>query len=198
MLGTATLLGHTKLDPEQVELLQTISLSSQQLSNLISNVLDMSRIEENKLTIEKVPIHLEKCMQEVLDLFRTDMVRMKLDPILELDPNLPVCIITDELRLRQILTNLLSNAIKFSKPHGIVILAVRRFESAPDKLYFSVEDEGIGISEAASKALFESFRQAEASTARRFGGSGLGLVIAKVRRGWKRIMRVVTDPHRGW
>lgn len=141
----------------------------------------MSRIEENKLTIEKVPIHLEKCMQEVLDLFRTDMVRMKLDPILELDPNLPVCIITDELRLRQILTNLLSNAIKFSKPHGIVILAVRRFESAPDKLYFSVEDEGIGISEAASKALFESFRQAEASTARRFGGSGLGLVIAKVR-----------------
>lgn len=180
ILGTSTLLSHTKLDGDQEELLRTITLSSQQLSNLISNVLDLSRIEENKLTIEKVSVVIEKSMKEVLELFRTDFVRMKIDPILEIAPNVPKLIVSDELRIRQIITNLLSNAIKFSKPNSVIILGVNLSDVDTKMIEIRVEDEGVGISESAGKRLFESFNQLEASIARKYGGSGLGLVICKV------------------
>lgn len=181
ILGTSTLLSHTNLDADQQELLRTISLSSQQLSSLISNVLDLSRIEENKLVLERIPIMIEKSVHEVVELFRTNLVRMKIDTIIEIHPAVPEWIISDELCLRQVLTNLLGNAIKFSPPDSVVVVRVARIVvNDVEYVKFYVEDEGPGISEETGKRLFESFSQADVSTARKYGGSGLGLVISKV------------------
>lgn len=182
ILGTATLLSHSKLGREQLDLVQTITLSSQQLSNLISNVLDLNRIEENKLFLENIPVDVERCVNEVADLFRTDLTRKKLDLIIDIDAKVSPWIKCDELRLRQVLTNLLSNAIKFSKPTGLVQVSAQPGDHG--KLEFIVQDEGIGIPEATAATLFQSFSQAEVSIARRFGGSGLGLVISKVFMPW--------------
>lgn len=181
VLGTSTLLSHTTLSSDQQELLRTITLSSQQLSNLISNVLDLSRIEENKLILERVPIMLEKCISEVMELFRANLVRMKMDHIIELSPSVPQWVLSDELRLRQVLTNLLGNAIKFSEPSTVVSVKVQSVEKdGRPYIEFSVQDEGLGIAETAGKKLFQSFNQVDASTTRKYGGSGLGLVISKV------------------
>lgn len=182
------MLSHSKLEKDQLELVQTITLSSQQLSNLISNVLDLNRIEENKLFLENIPVEIERCAHEVSDLFRTDLTRNKLDLIIKIDPQVPQWFIVDELRLRQVLTNLISNAIKFSKPRGLIQFIVNPHLSEPHMMEFLIQDEGIGISEATAANLFQSFSQAEASTARRFGGSGLGLVISKVSLGYSHNM----------
>lgn len=181
VLGTATLLSLTKLDSDQEELLKTITASSQQLSNLITNVLDLGKIEENKVAIEKGPVHLEKCISEVMELFRSDFVRLRLETIVEIAPNVPSWVISDELRFKQIVTNFLSNAIKFSPPHSVVeLMLVALIGKETKDIQVSVEDEGPGISEEAGRRLFQSYNQLDPSTARRYGGTGLGLVICKV------------------
>lgn len=181
MLGTSALLAHTNLTPDQEELLRTITVSSQQLSSLISNVLDLSRIEENKLVVEKSPVSLEKCFTESCELFRSDAIRLKLEIIMEIDISVPVWVASDELRIRQVITNLLSNAIKFATPHSTVSLTATK-TTINDKEYIlvSVEDEGRGISQQAGRTLFESYNQLDSSTTKQYGGSGLGLVISKV------------------
>lgn len=181
VLGTTTLLSHTQLDSDQEELVKTISVSSQQLSNLISDVLDLAKIEESKLVIDIAPICVERVIYEVGDQFRADLVMKHLELLVEISPNLPKWIMSDELRLRQILTNYLSNAIKFSKQDGIVKVSAKAItKDKKNYMEVLVEDEGVGISEApGSNKLFEKFSQRERSTAKKYGGTGLGLVISK-------------------
>lgn len=143
--------------------------------------MDLGKIEENKVVIERGPVHLEKCLSEVMELFRSDLVRLRLETIVEIAPNVPSWVISDELRLKQIVTNLLSNAIKFSSPQSAVtLIVVALLREDTRSIQVSVEDEGPGISEEAGRRLFQSYNQLDPSTARKYGGTGLGLVICKV------------------
>lgn len=164
---------------EQDDLLRTISLSSHQLSNILNNMIDYARIEEKKINLEIGPVHLERFLDDLIDLFRTDLSRMHVDLIVEIASDMSEIVFADEVRLRQILTNLVGNSIKFSRSHSVIYINVRR-ETGGSRIEFSVEDEGIGISTAAARNLFKKFEQADTTIPKKYGGSGLGLAICKV------------------
>lgn len=126
VIGTASLLKYTKLTDEQEELLKTIRVCSQQLFNLINNILDLSKIEQSRLVIDRQPVHLEKCLTDLLDVFANDVNGRAVDLSLLIDTRVPEWILTDEQRLRQVVTNLLSNAVKFTNPGTFVTIEVHR------------------------------------------------------------------------
>lgn len=180
VIGTSSLLRYTPLNLEQEELLNTIRVCSQQLFTLINNVLDLSKLDQNRLSLENRPVQVERCINETIDIFTNELHRRSLDAVVEMEPSVPQWIISDELRLRQVLTNMLSNAVKFSKLRGLVKVSVSRASNSPGLLLFCIEDEGIGIpTEINPQKLFDTFMQLDSSIARKYGGSGLGLVISK-------------------
>ena len=161
--------------------LNKINDASHHLLGVINDILDMSKIDAGKFELSNVEFSPEKMLLRVVNIvnFRVDEKRQKL--IVNLDPELPAFIISDDQRLAQVITNLLSNAVKFTPEEGKVEIEVTLLSREGDELriYVAVTDNGIGISPEQQQKLFTSFTQADASTSRKFGGTGLGLAISK-------------------
>jgi len=181
ILGMTELLLQTPLAPRQRELAAAAYASGQTMLHVLNDVLDVSKIEAGKVVLELVDFDLARLLADELDLFRATATAGAIMLEGEFDPALPQRINGDPTRLRQVLTNLLNNALKFTERGGQVRLSARRVGggAASHRLAFEVRDNGIGISEAAQRRLFEPFTQADESTTRRFGGTGLGLAISK-------------------
>ncbi|MDZ7670661.1 MAG: ATP-binding protein [Gammaproteobacteria bacterium] len=186
IVGFSKLALDTSLDRKQHEYLTSIRNAAESLLTLVNDILDFSKIEAGKLTLEQRPFTLSDTLGEVERLFRTELRRRKLEFVLDdrtrEHPEFPAdgLLVGDAMRLQQVLVNLVGNAVKFTESGSIRLRAEVESLSSPDLvLAIAVEDTGIGISEEQQRRLFESFEQAESSTTRRFGGTGLGLTICR-------------------
>jgi signal transduction histidine kinase/DNA-binding response OmpR family regulator/HPt (histidine-containing phosphotransfer) domain-containing protein len=170
----------TRLDKEQKQFVTTALNSSQILLSIINDILDFSKIEAGKLDLEFIDINLKSVIEQVTSLMKNAADRRHLRLGYRIDPNIPHSVRGDPIRLRQILTNLVSNAVKFTE-HGEVTVELSRRQSTRTEveLLFGVRDTGIGMTQEQVTRLFEPFSQADASTTRKHGGTGLGLVICK-------------------
>lgn len=178
IIGMTGLILGTQLGADQREFAETIRTSSDSLLSIINEILDFSKIEAGRLELEERPFGLRACIEEALDLLTPKALDGGLELIYYIDPRVPEVVLGDETRLRQILVNLLGNAVKFT-PSGDVYVSVRPDEQAEGLLEFAVRDTGIGIPADRLLSLFRPFMQVDASTTRRFGGTGLGLTISK-------------------
>jgi PAS domain S-box-containing protein len=186
VIGMTGLLLETELTPEQREFAEVIRASGDALLGIINDILDMSKIEAGRLELERRPFVLRDSIEAALDLVAASAAAKALDLAFLLDPRAPVTLVGDATRLGQILANLLTNAVKFTE-RGEVVLSVEssRVDEADGwdaeiyELHFAVRDTGIGIPMERIDHLFHSFSQVDASTTRRYGGTGLGLVISK-------------------
>lgn len=180
VIGFTNVLLESKLDPLQLDYVKTIKSSAQDLLNIISDILDYSKMDAGKLHLDCIPLDLRACVDEVLTLAAPNANKKGVDLIPSTAINVPKTVLGDPLRIKQILTNLVSNAIKFTD-HGYVLVRTKiELESEKDyALTISVTDTGIGISNDDQTKLFNAFNQADTSITRRFGGTGLGLVICK-------------------
>jgi signal transduction histidine kinase/DNA-binding response OmpR family regulator len=161
--------------------LQKIEDASTHLLGVINDILDMSKIEANKLELSPERFNFEKMLQKVASVINFRMEEKKLNFTVQIDENIPQELIGDDQRIAQVVTNLLSNAVKFTPPEGRIHLKAQLLEEEDglSAIGVSVADSGIGISEEQQSRLFTSFQQAESSTSRKFGGTGLGLAISK-------------------
>jgi PAS domain S-box-containing protein len=180
VIGMTEQLLYSEPDPEKTEKLRIIYDSGHFLLDLINDTLDFSKLEAGKIEIENSPFNLHKCSHEIVRLFKSGAKQKRIDLSLNIDSTVPEWIYGDLTRIRQILMNLLSNAMKFTEK-GSVMVSSKGIEISEGifKIVFMVQDTGIGISIENQKKLFQAFSQADASTTRRFGGTGLGLVICK-------------------
>ncbi len=174
------LLRQDNLSNDQSLYLQTIRKSSAHLLALINDVLDFSKIDAGKLELDKASFDLEEAIFDVMDMLSPLAAQKHINMAFYFADNVPLQVIGDALRFKQILTNLISNAIKFT-PDGEIIVRARmeHDDIGQCHLHFSVQDSGIGLSGTDRKRLFESFSQGDASVTRQFGGTGLGLAISK-------------------
>ena len=174
------MIGSGPLAPDQREMLQTASLSSQQLLRIVDDILDYSRLEANRLELETTSFNLRELLDSVIQLMAQPAQHKHLKLELHIDPAVRLPVRGDPLRLRQVIGNLVGNAIKFTEQGGVVVNVSRQGETASrHKLRFEVIDTGIGLSAEQQSRLFNSFTQADASTTRLYGGTGLGLAISK-------------------
>ena len=176
VIGMSGVLLDTPLSDDQREVATTIRNSGEALLTIINDILDFSKIEAGRMDIEAHPFDLRECVASAVDLIASRAAEKSVKLVSTVDGDVPAVISGDSTRLRQVLLNLLSNAVKFTEK-GNVTLTVGR--GAGDELNFAVRDSGIGLSEAGIAKLFQRFSQAESSTTRQYGGTGLGLVISK-------------------
>ncbi len=170
----------TQLSNSQKDYLQTIEKSANNLLSIINDILDFSKLEAGKLALENIPFEFEQNLEEVVDLLATSAHEKGLEITLKVDPKIPVGLVGDPLRIQQVLTNLVGNSIKFTERGNIDIsVELRAMRDDTVELQFTVRDTGIGISERQQSQLFQAFSQADASISRRYGGTGLGLVITQ-------------------
>src|SRR3569833_2974746 len=180
VMGMAALLCETPLDDEQREYAETIRLSGESLLNVINDILDFSKIESGQMEIDCHEFALRQCINEVLNLFGKQAAKNHIRILYHIDEKIPSHIITDRLRLKQVLSNLVSNALKFTHAGEIAInVKVQDISGGNLKLLFEVKDTGIGISDDKIARLFQPFSQGDSSITRRYGGTGLGLVICE-------------------
>lgn len=184
IIGFTDLVLTTGLQKVQQDYLKNVSKSAYNLLNIINDILDFSKIEAGKLFIEEVPFNLAELVEETVDIISIKAEEKGLELVCSIDPGLPSQMVGDPIRIKQVLTNLIGNAVKFTA-HGEVFIKV-----LPNKMYhcngstyidvdISVIDTGIGIPECKLHTIFDSFTQADSSTTRRYGGTGLGLTISK-------------------
>ncbi|MGF1853107.1 two-component sensor histidine kinase BarA [Vibrio satsumensis] len=170
----------THLSNSQTDYLQTIERSANNLLSIINDILDFSKLEAGKLALENIPFEFQASLEEVVNLQATNAHEKGLELTLKIDPKVPPGVVGDPLRIQQILTNLVGNSIKFTERGNIDISVELRSQSEDSiELQFMVRDTGIGISERQQAQLFQAFSQADASISRRYGGTGLGLVITQ-------------------
>jgi PAS domain S-box-containing protein len=180
VLGTLELLQDTTLDGEQRELAAIAMRSSHTLLDLINDILDFSKIESGKLELESIEFDVREVVEDAVELLAERASTKGLAMAAVVDPKIPGLVRGDPVRLRQVLINLLGNAVKFTE-RGEVVIRVTQ-ETQDDEsvvLQFGVRDTGVGISAEARETLFHAFTQADMSTARKFGGTGLGLTISQ-------------------
>ncbi|NOX87780.1 MAG: PAS domain S-box protein [Calditrichaeota bacterium] len=180
IIGLNYLLQFTKLNPKQREYLTKMQIASQSLLNLISDILDFSKIEAGKLDIETIDFKINEVFDRLTTVVGLKAREKGLEIFFKIDPKLPFQLKGDPNRLYQVLLNLTNNAIKFTE-HGSVILTAELAQKTSGRvtLKFSVKDTGMGIPKEKLRTIFAPFVQSEASTTRRYGGSGLGLSISK-------------------
>jgi two-component system CheB/CheR fusion protein len=179
VLGMLQLLETTEVTPEQQEYLQAATQSSRRLTRLLADILDLSRIEAGRLMVQSAEFRLEDLKDAVLETFALAAQDKGLELSFVLHPGLPVRLVGDETRLRQILINLVGNAVKFTARGGVRVEALALPGSGPLHALFTVEDTGIGIPESFMTHIFEPFIQGEGSYTRNFQGAGLGLAIVR-------------------
>lgn len=180
IMGFAKLLLKSQLSPRQLDYLRTIQKSSDSLLAIINDVLDLSKIEAGKLVLDYVPLDIEEVIFDVLGMLAPLAEEKNLEQVAFIYDDVPRHLMGDPLRLKQIVTNLVNNAIKFTPKGEITIRCM--LESLTERhvgLRISVTDTGIGLNEASRADLFRAFSQGDPSTTRKFGGTGLGLIISK-------------------
>jgi len=181
VIGMAALLNETALTDEQQMFTETIATCGETLINVINDILDFSKIESGGLELESEDFNLRQCIEDVLDIFAGKAAQVGLELIYKIAEDVPLQIVGDQLRLRQILMNLVGNAIKFTE-QGEVCICVNLHKPADSEimeLRFDVRDTGIGIPEEKLHRLFKAFSQVDSSTTRKYGGTGLGLAISE-------------------
>ncbi len=179
-IGMTGLLLETPLNAQQHDYVETIRSSGETLLTLINDILDFSKIESGKLELENQAFDLSNCLSGSLDLVAAEAAEKGLELSSELDEGCPPILVGDVTRVRQILVNLLSNAVKFTSRGSISVHATARPKTSTfHELEIAVSDTGVGIPADRIGRIFESFSQADASTTRKFGGTGLGLTISK-------------------
>ncbi len=180
IIGISNLLQKTNLDLQQKKYLEAILTSSDQLMGIINNILDISRIEAQRMTTTQNPFNIHELVHAIESLFEQRAIQKNLDFRCELDEHIPEMIVGDAVKLNQILYNLIGNSLKFTD-EGYVSLEVDLLDKdAKDcKIRFRVKDTGIGIDQEHQDKIFSAFTQVEGDTTRRYGGSGLGLTIVK-------------------
>jgi PAS domain S-box-containing protein len=176
IIGMSHLALQTNLDVKQKSFLEKIDISAKSLLNIINDILDFSKIEAGKLEIDKTNFDLLQVIDRVIDLIKYPADEKNIDIIVDYDSSIGNNFTGDSLRIGQILTNLMTNAIKFTSSGEVRIYISK---SKKDKLTFEIQDTGIGLTQEQQNKLFQSFSQADGSTTRKYGGTGLGLVICK-------------------
>ncbi|MCD9015687.1 hybrid sensor histidine kinase/response regulator [Parachryseolinea silvisoli] len=180
VLGMASLLAETPLTTEQKEYADTIRGSGEALLRVINDILDFSKIESGNLELDSHTFDLRQCVEEVMDVFSTKAAQKGLDLVYQIDYQIPAQIISDSHRLRQILLNLIGNAMKFTDRGEIFVgIELLKMDHSHIELAFHVRDTGIGVPPDKLSRLFKAFSQVDSSTTRKYGGTGLGLVISQ-------------------
>jgi signal transduction histidine kinase/ActR/RegA family two-component response regulator len=179
IMGMTQLLEMTDLTPEQLEYISALKMSCGNLVSLINDILDLSKIEAEKIDIELSGFSFQQCINDVVLMQKTVAFEKGLKLDVTLDENIPSTLVGDQLRIKQILLNLLSNAIKFTK-QGNITVSAKILEQLDDfvLVQIAVRDSGIGISPEALEKIFKPFEQEDGSTTRNYGGTGLGLTIS--------------------
>jgi two-component system, sensor histidine kinase and response regulator len=180
IIGMTDLALETELTPEQRDYLQTVKISADSLLGIINDILDFSKIEAGKVDLERVDFDLYECVEGALKTVALRADEKGLELLCEISPEVPTFIAGDPSRLRQIILNLIGNAVKFTEKGEVAIkVHAELLEDRSSTLHFTVRDTGIGIAAEKLESIFESFSQADTSTTREFGGTGLGLTISR-------------------
>lgn len=179
VIGMTSLLRDTPLTETQAEYVRTIESSGESLLTILNDILDYSKIEAGRIELEVATFDLRQCIEDALDLFAVAAAEKKIELLYLMGSGVPPHVAGDVTRLRQVLANLLSNALKFTEAGEIVVTIDAEPIGGRHRLDFSVKDTGMGIPPESMNRLFKSFSQVDASTTRRFGGTGLGLVISR-------------------
>lgn len=179
VIGFARLLGRTRSADEEEEYRHTIIQASNQLLSIIDDILNFSKMEYGTIKLENIPFTVRDVIEDVVVMHRPSAYAKGLDLVLNIFSDVPYSVFGDSTRVSQVLMNLLSNAIKFTS-HGEILVQVEQVERNREQFtLFSVKDTGIGIGKLEGEKLFKAFSQVDTSITRRFGGTGLGLVIAR-------------------
>lgn len=180
IIGMSHLALKTKLDDKQRDYITKVNAAALSLLGIINDILDFSKIEAGKLSMESVPFYLDDVLNNVATLVALKAEEKGLEIMFHIDKDVPLQLIGDPLRLGQIMINLTNNAVKFT-PKGNVVISISQVKAEEPRivLHFKVKDTGIGMTEEQLGKLFSAFSQADASTTRKFGGTGLGLTISK-------------------
>ncbi|HTE28679.1 hybrid sensor histidine kinase/response regulator [Flavitalea sp.] len=181
VIGMSSLLAETELTEQQRIYTETISTCGESLLNVINDILDFSKIESGNLELEQESFNLRNCIEDVLNIFGMRAAKSGLELIYHIEKDVPLQIVGDDLRLKQVVSNLVSNAMKFT-PKGEIFIGLQLQHSGPGNQHMiriSVRDTGIGIPADKMGRLFKSFSQVDSSTTRKFGGTGLGLAISE-------------------
>ena len=180
VIGMTDLALETELTGEQREYLETVKLSADSLLSVINDILDFSKIEAGKVDLEEIRYDVRECLESMMKTLALRADEKGLELLCDISPEIPETLMGDPGRIRQITTNLLGNAIKFTSAGEVSLHVFSELsESGEEQLHFTVSDTGIGISPDKVETIFESFSQADTSTTRVYGGTGLGLTISK-------------------
>lgn len=181
VIGFTELLMSTSLNDLQKQYVENALVSANSLLGIISDILDYSKIEAGKLELELIKCDIIEILEQAVDIIKIQAARKGIELMLNIQPDMPDTAVADPLRLKQILINLLSNAVKFTA-HGEIEISItfNPIDKTKGQFNISVRDTGIGISEIQQKTLFKAFTQADSSTTRKYGGTGLGLTISNL------------------
>ncbi len=180
IIGMSDLMSETRLTDEQSRYVSVFRKAGDALLSLVNDILDLSKIEADQLALEKIPFNIMELIEEVAEIYALQAADKGIEIITRIDTKINVNRIGDPGRLKQIILNLISNALKFTDEGEIIVsLSADKKENNDEHLVFSVKDTGIGIPKEKLESIFASFIQADASTTRKYGGTGLGLTISK-------------------
>jgi len=180
VIGMTCLLLDEELSIRQKEYVETIRSSGEALLDIINDILDISKIEGGMMDLEHQPFSLQRCIEESIGLGAESAAKKGLEIKYGIEQDIPLVVLGDYARLRQILVNLIGNAVKFTEKGCIsIVVSGKKIDGGSYEIHFAVKDTGIGIPEDKADRLFQLFSQVDASTARRYGGTGLGLAISK-------------------
>jgi signal transduction histidine kinase/CheY-like chemotaxis protein len=199
VIGMSELLLETELSHEQKEHVQMVLTSAESLLVVIDDILDFSKIEAGKMALDPAPFQLRNRLSDLAGLLAIRASQKNLELLVHVDPDLPDALVGDFPRIRQVLVNLMGNAIKFTGKGEVVLRAALESRAGDDAwVRFEVRDSGIGIAPERLQAIFEPFTQADSSTTRSYGGTGLGLTIsARIVEVMGGSLRVASDPGKG-
>jgi signal transduction histidine kinase/CheY-like chemotaxis protein len=181
IIGFTELLKNTDLDDEKREFVDVIEKSSENLLSIINNVLDLSKVESNKVEIDEIVFLPIKEFENAIEVYGPKAAEKNIHLSFFMDPKLNNYLKGDVTKIKEVLINLMSNAVKFTPQNGNISVEIRKMESTDNqkaKIHFSVQDSGIGIDEEKRKGIFDAFSQADSTITRKFGGTGLGLTIS--------------------
>jgi len=178
IVGFTEILKSTDLTAEQNEFLSIIDKSSENLLDIINNILDLSKIESNKVEIEDIVFDTAKEFESAIEIYAVAAAEKNIDLNFYMDPAISNKLKGDPIKIKEIIVNLLSNAIKFTNYGGEVNLTIEKVKDSDNHIKFSVQDNGVGISKDKQSHIFDAFSQADVSVTRKFGGTGLGLTIS--------------------
>ena len=178
IVGFTEILRSTDLDTEQKEFLSIIDKSSENLLSIINNILDLSKIESNKIEIENIVFSAEEEFESAIETYAVGAAEKNIDLNFFMDPTISSKLKGDPTKIKEIIINLLSNAIKFTSYGGEINLVIQKIAENDNHLKFSVQDNGIGMTKEQQSRIFDAFSQADISVTRKYGGTGLGLTIS--------------------